>query len=280
MQGMGGGDTAWALGCQLRPWMLAWGEAFRGRLPEAVAQLAATGFVGFETRLDYLPLAERDAGAALPWAAGMTLCGAHVGGKWWAPDEAARIPPLAAQAARLPALGCHHLVVSMAPLPPGAGAAELARFAETLGRLGGACREVGVTVVAHNHARELDEDARVLATLVERCAPEDLMLGADLGWVARTGYDVSAFLRRFGPRIAYLHLRDLTAHGDAGSFTEIGRGVLDYPAILATLTEIDYRGWLVVESEFAAEAYSPAEPREIAAIEFSGLRAALAAVGR
>ena len=252
---------------------------FRGRPPGAAAQLATTGFTGFEARLDYLPLADRDAGAVLPGAAGMTLGGARVGGKWWAPDEAARIPPLVEQAARLPALGCHHLVVSMAPLPPGAGAAGLTRFAGTLGRLGGPAERWG-SPSSPTITRVLVQFSRVLATLVERCAPEDLMLGADLVWVARTGYDVSAFLRRFGPRIAYLHLRDLTQPGDAGAFTEIGRGVLDYPAILTTLAEFDYRGRLVVESEFAAEAYSSVEPRKIAAIESGGPRAARAVVGR
>jgi len=267
---------AWALGCQVRPWALEWGKgAFPHRLPEAVASLAAAGFTGFETRLDYLPL-DDPAGFAAALPRGVAPCGAHVGGKWWSSEGAANIPGLAARAARLPALGCRRLVVSMAALPPGSTADDLARNADTLGRLGRACREVGVAVVAHNHASELADDARVLTALVERCAPEDVMLGPDLGWVAHVGLDVSVFIRRFALRIAYLHLRDVTAPGREGAFIEIGRGILDYRAILATLAEVGYVGWLVAESESAAEGYSVGGPEEIARAEAHGLRAALA----
>lgn len=270
---------AWALGCQVRPWMLEWGKgAFPRRLWEAVARLAAAGFSGFETRLEYLPLGD-PAGFAAALPRGVTPCGAHVGGKWWSPKGAASIPDLAARAARLPTLGCQRLVVSMAALPPGASADDLARFADTLGRLGRACREVGVTVVAHNHASELADDARVLAAIVERCAPEEVALGPDLGWVAHAGLDVSAFIRRFAPRIAYLHLRDVTAPGREGGFIEIGRGILDYPAILATLADVGYIGWLVAESESVAEGYSAGGAEVIARTEARGLRAALAAAG-
>lgn len=271
-------DT-WSLGCQVRPWVLEWGkEAFPRRLPEAVASLVGAGFTGFETRLDYLPLND-PAGfvAALP--PGVALCGAHVGGRWWSPEGAASIPDIAARAARLPPLGCRRLVVSMAALPPDSTADGLTRFADTLGRLGRACREVGVAVVAHNHASELADDARVLAALVERCAPEDIALGPDLGWVAHVGLDVSAFIRRFAARIAYLHLRDITAADRGGAFIEVGRGSLDYRAILTTLDEVDYAGWLVVESESVAEGYSAGGPEAIARAEARGLRAALAAAG-
>ena len=275
-------DGRWLLGYQARPWALAWGEEpFTRRLPEVMAQLAAIGFTGFETRLAYLPLDDpkRFAEAAV-WANGLALCGAHIGGKWWAPEGAASIPGIVEQARRLPALGCHRLVVSMAPLPPEATAADLARFTDTLGRLGRVCREgAGVEVVAHNHASELADDAHVLQAIVERCAPEEVMLGPDLGWVARAGVDVPAFLRRFGPRITYLHLRDVTACDRAGEFIEVGRGVLDFPAILATLAAIEYRGWLVVESEFDAKQRGATDPRDVASAEFQGLRAALDAAG-
>lgn len=264
----------WALGCQVRPWVLEWGKgAFPRRLPEAVADLVAAGFTGFETRLDYLPLDDPAGFAALP--RGVALCGAHIGGKWWSSEGAASIPGIVARAARLPALGCRRLVVSMAALPPGATADDLSRFVDTLGHLGRACREVGVAVVAHNHASELADDARVLTAIVERCAPEDIALGPDLGWVAHVGLDLSAFLRHFAPRIAYLHARDVTVLGRAGNFIEVGRGVLDWPAILATLADVGYVGWLVAESESQAEGYSAGGAGVIARTEARGLRAAL-----
>lgn len=270
----------WSLGCQARPWMLAWGEAFPRRLPEVMAQIAAIGFTGFETRLDRLPLDDPDGfAAARAGANGLALCGAHLGGRWWAAGEEARIPAIVAQARRLPALGCQRLVVSMAALPPDDPEA-LERMTATLNHLGRACHEAAdVAIVLHNHAAELTDDARVLAEIVARCPPEHVMLGPDLGWVAYTGMDVSAFLRRFAARIAYLHVRDITAPGEAGEWVEVGQGIMDHAAILRTLAALDYRGWLVAESEFPTAGPVTAAPRDTAVMQYRGVRAALDAAG-
>lgn len=275
------GDGRWTLGCQARPWMLALGqETFPKRLPEVMAEIAAIGFTGFETRLDHLPLDDPDGfAAASARANGLALCGAHVGGTWWAPEGEERIPAIVAQARRLPALGCQRLVVSMTPLPSDATDARLRRMTDTLERLGQSCREVGgVEIVLHNHAGELANDARVLQMIVERCTPDAVSLGPDLDWVAHTGTDARAFLRRFASRTTYLHLRDVTAHGPTGQWTEVGRGILDFPAILRTLAALEYRGWLVVESESAQE-HGATEARETAVAQFDGVQAALNAAG-
>ena len=274
------GEAApWALGCQARPWAIAWGpEAFAARLPEVMSRVAGHGFTGFETRLAFLPLAEPGPFVEAVAAHGVALCGAHVGGRWWAPEGAAAIPDLVRQARALPGLGCRRLVVSMAPLPVGAGDADHARMVATLDRLGRACRdEAGVGIVLHNHAGELVDDAGILRELIAGCAPDAVALAPDLGWVARTGMDIEAFLRRFGDQIAYLHLRDVTAPDPTGELVEVGRGVLDYPAILRTLAALDYRGWLVVESEFERD--STVDPDETTQLQGEGLRAALTAAG-
>ncbi len=270
----------WSVGCQARPWMLALGETFPQRLPEVMAAIAAIGFAGFETRLNHLPLDDpKGFAAASQQAGGLALCGAHLGGTWWSPEGEASIPGIVAQARKLPALGCRHLVVSMAALSPDTTGAHLDRMVATLALLGEECHTAaGVTLALHNHAAELADDARILHVLMDGTPPECVSLAADLGWVAHTGADVPAFLRRFGPRIGYLHLRDLTAVPH-GKWTEVGRGVLDYRAILAALDEIGYGGWLVAESEFDADIPGPTEPHDTAEAQYRGLRAALGAMG-
>ena len=273
-------DGRWPLGCQARPWLQTLGrEALKARLPEVMVQIAAIGFSGFETALDCLPLDDPEAfHEASARANGLVLCGAHTGGKWWDAAGAESIAPLVDRARRLPALGCRRLVVSMQPLPPGATDEQIDRVAETLEQLGRACRQAAdVDVAFHNHAAELADDARVIGAIVERCAA--VGLGADLGWVAHAGMDVAAFLRRFGRRIAYLHVRDVTEFGPQGGFVEVGRGVLDYGAILGALDAVGYAGWLVAESEFTEHWRGATDPRETARAQFGGLRAALAAAG-
>lgn len=269
---------AWPLGCQLRPWLQAWGrDALAARLPEVMVDVAALGFTGFETQLGCLPLddpaAFREASSR---ANGIAVCGAHTGGRWGDPDADSLIPPLVERAARLPDLGCRTLVVSLG-LAPDAPEDEVGRAVERLGQLGRSCREAaGVTVAFHNHGRELADDARLLRAILDGCAPDDLALGADLGWVAHAGWDVGDFLRAFGDRVAYLHVRDFAGSGEDAGFTEIGRGSLDMPRILGALKDIGYTGWLVAESELGDRWRGAGDAEETARLQFAGIRAALA----
>jgi sugar phosphate isomerase/epimerase len=272
--------VGWRLGCQTRPWLQRWGgEMLAARLPEVMRSLAAIGFAGFETRLSCVPLRDPAGFAAMrEQAGGIALAGAHVVGTFWEPDAATAIPAIVSDAASLPALGCDRIVASTVPLPTQLPDADLRRLADTLGALGRALRAVGVHLVYHNHVAEIAEDARVLAMLVAECAPEELMLGADLGWMAHAGMPIGDFLARFGTRLAYAHVRDVTATR-AGGFTEVGRGILDHTAILAALDAADYHGWLVAESEFGPDWSGADDPIETAAAQFAGLRAALSRYG-
>jgi inosose dehydratase len=269
----------WSLGCQARPWLQTMGrEALVARLPEVMSEIAAIGFTGFETALACLPLDEPAAFQAASAAAnGLRLSGAHAGGRWWDPSAASDIAPLVAQARKLTALGCRRLVLSMAAPPHGDGAA-LERAVATLRDLGRTCRaEAGVAIAFHNHARELADDARFFQLLTTRCAPEEVGLGADLGWVAHAGMDVGEFLRRFGSHVTYLHVRDVSAYGLDGTFREVGQGVLDYRAILGALDQLGYTGWLVAESEFTPHWDGLTDPQATAARQFAGLRQAIGA---
>ncbi len=272
-------NETWLLGCQARPWLQAMGpETFAANLPDVMRQIATIGYRGFETALAQLPLDTPERFTA--WrqeAGGLALAGAHAGGKWWEPGAAETVIAVVARATALPALGCDRLVVSGAGIPLPVSDDDLATFTNNLGALGRACRAAGVGVVYHNHAVEIEDEARVLAAIVARCTPDEVMLAPDLGWVAHAGMRVESLLDRFGPRIAYLHVRDVTAYGVEGGFIEIGRGILDHGAILATLHRISYRGWLTVESEFNQFWRGLTDPRESAAAQLAGLRTAGAA---
>ncbi|MDQ3656049.1 MAG: sugar phosphate isomerase/epimerase, partial [Chloroflexota bacterium] len=251
MDGRGGQGGGWALGYQLRPWLQTWGrEELTARLPEVMSTVAGHGFAGFETQLGCLPLDDPAAWReASTRANDIAICATHSGGRWGDPDAEALISPLVERVAWLPELGCSRLAVSMG-LAEDAADDELARAVERLGQLGRACREqAGVSVVFHNHGRELADDARILRAIVDGCGPEDLALGADLGWVAYAGWDVVEFLQQFGNRIGYLHIRNVTESGASSGFVEAGRGTLDVRRILGALTELGYAGWLVAESE-------------------------------
>lgn len=253
------------LGCQARPWLQTWGrDAFAERLGEAMSDIATIGFSGFETALAVLPEPARFAELSRA-AGGLALSGAHAGGPWWDDAAGEAITKLAADAKVLPELGCERLVVSLPPPPDPLTGAHLGRLTDHLTRLSAECGAAGVRVAVHNHAAELADDARVLTAIVDTCP--DVVLGADLGWVAHAGVDVVAFIERFGARLDYLHVRDVIDSG----FIEVGRGTLDFPGILRALDAVGYTGWLVAESEFTDAWRGDTDPGTTAAAQYAGL---------
>lgn len=240
-------------------------------LPRIVAYLGSLGFSGFETALAALPLHDPGQLRGVMASSGMTLAGAHAGGPWWRKGE--DVAGTAERARQLPALGCQRLVVSCDPLPPSPSDDDFARLADSLGRLGRACAEHGVRVVFHNHPHELVNGARALRAIVERCEPEDLALGPDLGWVAYAGVDPVEFIAEFGSRIEYVHLRDLTSSPDGMRFTEVGRGRLPLDSVLDALAAVGFRGWLIAESEFGSDWAGEADPETTARLQYAGLHA-------
>ena len=79
----------------------------------------------------------------------------------------------------------------------------------------------------------------------------------------RGGADSVSTLRRFADRIQYVHLKDIKKN----EFVELGEGSIDLPGVIATLKDIGYTGWAVVELDDATIA-----PLESAAISCRYLR--------
>jgi len=113
----------------------------------------------------------------------------------------------------------------------------------------------GVTVNLHNHTFEIENDLYDLKNTLER-VPE-AKLGPDLGWLARGGVDPVAFIRQFGPKIVFLHLRDQTA--DNRWSEALGEGAMDYPGIAKALREVGFQGDAVIELSFE-EKFNPTRP--------------------
>ena len=268
----------WQLGCQARPWIQTLGiPDFRERLPDVMQQIAGIGFAGFETALPALPLDDPNDFAHWREAAnGIQLAAAHTGGSWWEPDAAAQVEKTLGMVAKLPALQCARLMVSI-----GAGVTELDgagldRLVTTLGRLGAGAAEHGVQVSIHNHAHELRDDARVLRAIVDGTDATHVSLGADIGWVVAGGWDAVAFIETFGDRLGYLHVRDVRTDGNRVGFVEVGRGSMAWPAIVERLSAGGFNGWLTAESEFTDDWFGLEDPLETATAQFRGMTQHLA----
>ncbi|MCW5979315.1 MAG: type I 3-dehydroquinate dehydratase [Bryobacteraceae bacterium] len=119
--------------------------------------------------------------------------------------------------------------------------AELKTQAEAVNRLGQELQKKNVRLILHHHDPEMADNAREWHHLLENTQAG---LCIDTMWVARGGQNPMAIVRKAGPRLASLHLRNMRS----GVCTEaFGDGDIDYRELAAYLKGMRYDGWLVVE---------------------------------
>jgi inosose dehydratase len=127
----------------------------------------------------------------------------------------------------------------------------------------------GLRTVFHHHCAGYVETPDEIARLLDATDPARLGLVFDTGhFLFGTGQNDSApllaALDRFADRIWYLHFKDCEpgianrARAEGwdyfaavrhGVFCELGRGAVDFPAVLRWLRARDYRGWVLVEQD-------------------------------
>jgi inosose dehydratase len=127
--------------------------------------------------------------------------------------------------------------------------------------------------VFHPHVGTYVEFADEIDRLLAETDPAMLDLCVDTGHSAYAGVDPVALIRRYASRVSYLHLKDINGEVlervrsealgfDAalaeGIFCPLGQGVVDFQALLALLTELEYDGYATVEQD--VDPAAPARP--------------------
>ena len=138
--------------------------------------------------------------------------------------------------------------------------------------------ETGLRTVFHHHCAGYVETPDEIATLLDMTSPDRLGLVFDAGhYVHGTGGedgDVIPALTRFKERIWYIHLKDLepnvalrsreeewdyfTAMRN-GLYPELGKGCVDFPALLRWLAAREYKGYALVEQDILPGMGTPKE---------------------
>lgn len=126
---------------------------------------------------------------------------------------------------------------------------EFKRLADETEALIDTAAPLGITVTYHAHPGctvESEEEQDRLLEFTQR-----LKICLDVSVSGFMQENPVAQIRKYRDQIAYVHMKDWTK----GKFCILGRGTigLDFPAILATLTEIDYTGWVMTELSSSAD---------------------------
>jgi sugar phosphate isomerase/epimerase len=127
--------------------------------------------------------------------------------------------------------------------PPDRGGLDKMRaLAEKLNKAGEKCRAAGLTFCYHNHAFEFEpmEGSTRFQVLLDTLDKKLVNFEIDVFWVSVAGHDPVDILKQLSGRVKLLHLKD-KAQGTpvlykesvpASTFKEVGRGVIDFPAVL------------------------------------------------
>jgi len=75
----------------------------------------------------------------------------------------------------------------------------------------------------------------------------------DVGHTVRNGEDPIAAIEKCGSRLHDFHMKDVTAANEKGAPVEVGKGVIDIPAVLKALIRIKYLHNVALEYEANAE---------------------------
>ncbi len=120
---------------------------------------------------------------------------------------------------------------------------ELDAQAEMVKKLIGVCANNKVVVNLHNHIYEVRDDQYDLKGTLARVP--GVKLGPDLDWLKGAGVDPAEFIRNYGNRIVYAHLRDRKADGVWSE--AMGEGAIDYAAIARAFREVKFQGDVAIE---------------------------------
>ena len=139
-------------------------------------------------------------------------------------------------------------------------------YAERLNAFGAHLQQTyGITLAYHHHMGAYVESPEDIDRLMALTDPAAVGLLYDTGHAYFGGAtQPDALLKKHVARVVHVHCKDVRpqviaqARNDGwsflsgvlnGTFTVPGDGVIDYDAILSTLHEAGYQGWLVVEAE-------------------------------
>ena len=134
--------------------------------------------------------------------------------------------------------------------------------------------ETGLRTTFHHHGGGYIETPGEVEELLERSDPELLGLCLDTGHYAFGGGVPDQAIRSYGDRIWHIHLKDFDPTIASrsreenwdyletlrkGVFSELGKGAVDFPAVLSALQTIDYDSWIVVEQDLFPGTGTPRE---------------------
>lgn len=231
---------------------LTWG----GNDPQAIDDISELGFRGIQLRASAVarwggtPRQLRD----LLAARGLTLVALSSGLVRLGPAREADDLALHLRHARFlrDAGGLYLQVVDQRPAGRDPSSDDFRRMGRLLTEIGRRSADLGIPLGYHNHMGNLGQSPHEVRQVLESADPRFLKLELDIAHYRQAGGDPADAIRRYADRLLFLHIKDLESpvpgEGPASyRFVELGRGMVDLPAVFTALADVRFQGWAVVE---------------------------------
>ncbi|MCW5982354.1 MAG: TIM barrel protein [Bryobacteraceae bacterium] len=263
-------NIRWALG--IVTWVVIAGRDKRSLgWPEILADIAAGGFQGVEPFTQKtLPITDAsmaDLARLLP------KHNLRVSSIYWADNfhVAAEHPRIEKECHRflryLKTFGADRLTIG----PPGPTTDDekraISNMAKVMNYVGKtAIEQYGIKTGVHNHVDGLIENPRQIDQLMEETDPRFFGLSPDTAQIWMGGGDPVRMFEKYKNRIVYMHYKDIRGYhrglpGYLDNVIELGRGVIDFPALHRVLKSVGYKGWITIDLDNAR--VSPLESAKI-----------------
>jgi inosose dehydratase len=243
------------ISCHLITW--------RDDLATGMREAAGLGFHACET-FTHTALAHADDPAAfreMLAGNGLRLSALYAGARFSDPDRADEtVAEIERIATFLSAIGVDRIVFG--PGGPRTGPTtpeQLRQACQTIEEAARRTAALGVRACVHPHLGTEIQDRAEIDAVMAGTDPELVGFCPDTAHLTGAGMDPVDLIRTYGSRIGYVHLKDIGDDAPVGPdlsaggteamtfFCELGRGSVDFPAVLAALREVGYGGWLTVE---------------------------------
>lgn len=121
---------------------------------------------------------------------------------------------------------------------------------QTLDEVERLVKEFDIRIAIHNHGPE-DEHFPTPRVALEALKNRDKRMGlcVDVGHTSRAGDDPVEWIRRAGPKLFDVHIKDLANLMDAKSECPVGDGAMPVVSIFDTLRRMNYQGGVMLEYE-------------------------------
>jgi len=240
--------------------------------PEILSDIAEGGFEGLEVYTQpTLPVSDENMSALEGLLAPkyrLRLATIYWGDKWAVPSEHERIRrDCHRYLGYLKRFGCDRLTIG-----PGSPSVEderqavsaMARIMNEIGKI--ALEQYAVKTGVHPHVNGLIENSRQIDQLMDETDPRYFNLSPDTAQIWMGGGDPVRIFEKYKKRLVYVHYKDIRAYhrglpGYLDNVIELGRGVIDFPALHQILKSVNYRGWITIDLDNAR--VSPLESAKV-----------------